>query len=150
MMNHELKEAGLKVTSPRVKVLEIFEAASSSHLSAEDIYQQLKSDARDVSMATIYRVLTQFEAAGIIIKHKFEDDYAVYELDQGEHHDHLICNNCQRVEEFIDPVIEERQKEIADKAGFDITHHTLTIYGVCRRHDCPYRKKSDSSKKAHS
>ena len=147
MSDHNLKEIGLKVTSPRLKVLEILEQTASSHLSAEEIYQQLQESGGNVSMATVYRVLTQFEAAGILIKHKFDDDHAVYELDQGEHHDHLICNICQRVEEFVDPVIEERQQRIAEKAGFEITHHTLNIYGICNRHDSAHQDQSHENTK---
>ncbi len=127
----DLKQAGLKVTEPRMKILEILKQAENRHLSAEDIYQILLKANIEVGLATIYRVLTQFEQAGLIKKHKFEGDQAVFELDQGTHHDHLVCCKCGRVEEFIDDVIEQRQQNIAEKAGFKMTDHALNIYGLC-------------------
>ncbi len=135
-MNDEqrLKAAGLKATVPRLKILEILQAREGQHLSAEDIYKILLENQLDVGLATVYRVLTQFEAAGLVARHRFEDGHAVFELDQGEHHDHLVCTRCGRVEEFLDPVIEERQRRIADEAGFRITHHQLYIFGLCS--DC--------------
>lgn len=129
--SQQLKERGLKVTLPRLKVLQIFEQSTQHHLSAEDVYKALLSMGEDVGLATVYRVLTQFEASGLIHRHNFEGGYSVFELSQGEHHDHLVCITCGRVEEFIDEVIEQRQKMIAASAGFKITDHALNIYGVC-------------------
>ena len=129
--SQQLKERGLKVTLPRLKVLQIFEQSTQHHLSAEDVYKALLSMGEDVGLATVYRVLTQFEASGLIHRHNFEGGYSVFELSQGEHHDHLVCITCGRVEEFMDEVIEQRQKMIAASAGFKITDHALNIYGVC-------------------
>jgi len=129
--NQQLKEAGLKITTPRVKVLQILEQSPQHHLSAEAVYKLLLESGEDVGLATVYRVLTQFESAGLVIRHNFEGNHAVYELCQGEHHDHLVCVKCGRVEEFIDDVIEERQAIIARNAGFKITHHALNIFGLC-------------------
>jgi Fur family ferric uptake transcriptional regulator len=133
MGDQELKKVGLKVTSPRLKILQILESAEKHHLSAEDIYQTLLQSGEDVGVATVYRVLTQFEAAGLITRHNFEDGYSVFELNQGEHHDHLVCIKCHHVAEFVDPIIEQRQQEIAQQAEFTITNHSLNIYGVCKR-----------------
>lgn len=130
--NDELKKAGLKVTLPRLKILQILEKAAEHHLSAEGIYRELLDSGEDIALATVYRVLTQFEEAGLIIRHHFEGDLAVYELDHGDHHDHLVCVKCGAVEEFIDNVIEQRQQEIAKQAGFSITDHSLNIYGICK------------------
>lgn len=127
----ELKKAGLKVTVPRMKILSILETAKERHLSAEDIYKQLLESGHDVGLATVYRVLTQFEQAGLVVRHHFEGDYSVFELDNGEHHDHLVCVACGRVEEFVDDVIEERQKQVAEQFGFEMTDHSLYIYGIC-------------------
>lgn len=127
----ELRKVGLKVTVPRLKILEIMAKANPHHMSAEDIYKKLLESGDDVGLATVYRVLTQFESAGLIRRHHFEGDHAVYELDQGEHHDHMVCVKCHKVEEFVDDTIETRQDEIAQKAGFAVTDHDLTIYGVC-------------------
>lgn len=129
----DLKQAGLKVTEPRMKILEILNQAENRHLSAEDIYQILHKANLDIGFATVYRVLTQFEQAGLIKRHKFEGDQAVFEIEKGAHHDHLVCCKCGCVEEFIDEVIEERQKDIAEKAGFKMTDHALNIYGLCPR-----------------
>ena len=129
--SQQLKERGLKVTLPRLKVLQIFEQSTQHHLSAEDVYKALLSMGEDVGLATVYRVLTQFEASGLIHRHNFEGGYSVFELSQGEHHDHLVCISCGRVEEFMDEIIEQRQKMIAVSAGFKITDHALNIYGVC-------------------
>ncbi|MAZ40261.1 MAG: ferric iron uptake transcriptional regulator [Legionellales bacterium] len=132
MNNADLRKAGLKVTSPRVKILDILEeAGEGQHLSAEDIYGQLKQLNQDVGLATVYRVLTQFEAADLVTKHNFEGGYSVYELNQGEHHDHLVCVKCGKVVEFVDDLIESRQEQIAKEAGFEITDHSLNIYGIC-------------------
>ncbi len=127
----QLKNAGLKVTLPRMKVLQIFEQSDTRHLSAEDIYRALTELGEDVGLATVYRVLTQFEAAGLVHRHHFEGGHSVFELSEGEHHDHLICVNCRKVLEFVDDVIEARQEEIAKQANFKMTDHALTIYGWC-------------------
>lgn len=131
MDNSNLKKAGLKVTNPRRKILEIMEKAENHHMSAEDIYKMLVESGEETGLATVYRVLTQFEEAGLIIRHHFEGGQSVFELDHGTHHDHLVCMKCGKVEEFVDSMIEARQQEIAKKAGFTITDHSLNIYGVC-------------------
>jgi len=127
----DLKEAGLKITLPRLKILHILEKSREHHLSAEDVYRQLLDSNEDIGLATVYRVLTQFEEAGLVIRHHFEGDQSVFELDHGKHHDHLICVKCGRVEEFVDDIIEKRQQEIAKQAGYSITDHHLNIYGIC-------------------
>ena len=129
--SRQLKDAGLKITLPRIKVLQILESASDHHLSAEDVYKRLLDMGDDVGLATVYRVLTQFETAGLIHRHNFEGGHSVFELSQGEHHDHLVCIKCGLVEEFVDEVIESRQKIIAEESGFKMTDHALTIYGLC-------------------
>lgn len=131
MGNPNLKKAGLKVTLPRVKILEILENARARHLSAEDIYKILIESGEDVGLATVYRVLTQFEEAKLVVRHNFSEGHSVFELDSGAHHDHLVCVRCGRVEEFIDNVIEKRQQQVAEQAGFSITDHSLNIYGIC-------------------
>ena len=131
--NANLKKAGLKVTTPRLKILEIMEQAQDHHLSAEDIYRTLIETDGEIGLATVYRVLTQFEEAGLVVKHNFEGGQSVFELDHGKHHDHLVCVKCGRVEEFVDEVIEKRQQEIAKQAGYAITDHSLNIYGICRQ-----------------
>ncbi len=127
----ELKATGLKATLPRLKILEIFQKNSVRHLSAEDIYRLLISENLEIGLATVYRVLTQFEQAGILSRNYFETGKAVFELNEGSHHDHIVCIDCGRVEEFQDDEIEKRQYEIADKLGFEIVDHTLAIYGRC-------------------
>lgn len=131
--DQELRNAGLKVTGPRLQVLQIFEQSKDRHLSADAVFQELSQQSQDVSLATVYRVLTQFEQAGLIRRHHFEGDHAVFELDAGEHHDHLVCIHCGHVNEFMDELIEARQDKIAQDAGFIVTAHTHTIYGVCRK-----------------
>ena len=131
MQDDELRKAGLKVTVPRIKILEIFESAPERHLSAEEIYTMLKESDEQVGLATVYRVLTQFEVAGILRRHNFESGHAVYELDRGEHHDHLVCLKCGLVREFLDDEIERRQATIAANEGFVISDHNLTLYGAC-------------------
>lgn len=134
-MNHlHLKKAGLKITLPRRKILEILETAAMHHMSAEDIYRLLIDAGEEIGLATVYRVLTQFEAAGLVIRHYFEGGQSVFELNHGIHHDHLVCIQCGQVEEFVDNIIEQQQKKIAQQAGYTITDHSLNIYGVCR--DC--------------
>ncbi len=138
----DLRKAGLKVTLPRLKILEILESHSTLHLSAEDIYKRLLDLHEDIGLATVYRVLTQFEGAGLVTRHHFEDGMAVFELNQGVHHDHIVCLDCGRVEEFTDPAIEIRQTEIAAKLAFEIRDHSLTLYGNCKRPNCPSLKRS--------
>lgn len=134
MVTQDLKKAGLKATIPRLKILEMFERNEGRHLSAEDVYKSFLDMGEDVGLATVYRVLTQFEAAGLVTKHNFEGGHSVYELNQGPHHDHILCVKCGRVDEFLDEIIEDRQRLIADKAGYTITDHCLYIYGICK--DC--------------
>lgn len=136
MENQDLKRAGLKVTLPRMKILEILENSDKRHLSAEDIYRVLLDAGHEIGLATIYRVLTQFEGAGLVIRHHFETGQAVFELERGKHHDHLICVKCGKIIEFFDEAIEARQKEIANKNGFRISDHSLIIYGICDNESC--------------
>jgi Fur family transcriptional regulator, ferric uptake regulator len=131
--NSNLKKAGLKITLPRRKILEIMEKSKEHHFSAEDIYRVSLESGEEIGLATVYRVLTQFEEAGLVIRHHFEGGQSVFELDHGTHHDHLVCVKCGRVEEFVDNMIEKRQEEIAKQAGYTITDHSLNIYGVCRK-----------------
>lgn len=131
MVNQELKKAGLKATLPRIKILDILENAEQRHLSAEDVYKALLELDEDVGLATVYRVLTQFEAAGLVFRHNFEGGHSVFELNEGRHHDHILCIKCGRVDEFVDETIEQRQRDIATKFGYTMTDHSLTIYGVC-------------------
>ena len=132
--SQQLKDAGLKITMPRLKILQILEQSLLHHLSAEDVYKALLDMDEDVGLATVYRVLGQFETAGLINRHNFEGGYSVYELSQGEHHDHLVCVKCGLVEEFVDEIIEQRQAMIAERANFKMTDHALNIYGLCK--DC--------------
>lgn len=141
---NDLRKAGLKVTTPRVKILDILEKAVDRHMSAEDIHRRLVDLREDIGLATVYRVLTQFEAAGLVTRHHFEDGMAVFELNAGPHHDHILCIDCGNVAEFVDPQIEERQRAVADKLGFEINDHALVIYGHCRRPNCPNRKPTSS------
>jgi Fur family ferric uptake transcriptional regulator len=127
----QLKDAGLKITTPRLKILQILEISAQHHLSAEDVYIALIETGEDVGLATVYRVLTQFEEAGLVKRHNFEGGFSVFELSQGQHHDHLVCVKCGHVEEFVDEVIEQRQKMIAERAQFKMTDHALNIYGLC-------------------
>ena len=131
MDDANLKKAGLKVTLPRLKILQILESSNKRHLGAEDVYKALLQSGEDVGLATVYRVLTQFEAAGLVARHHFEEGHSVYELNEGDHHDHILCVKCGRVDEFVDEVIEKRQREIATASGYQITDHCLYIYGVC-------------------
>ena len=127
----DLKKAGLKATLPRLKILRILESAEHPHLTAEDVYKQLLAAGEDVGLATVYRVLTQFETAGLVMRHNFEGGRAVFEINQGGHHDHMVCVECGRVFEFVDTQIEERQRKVAERAGFAIDDHALYLYGVC-------------------
>ncbi len=137
MEGKDLRNAGLKVTLPRLKILEILEGGGARHKSAEDIYKALLSSNEDIGLATVYRVLTQFEAAGLVTRHHFENGMAVFELNRGSHHDHIVCLDCGKVEEFMDDGIEERQESIAKQHGFEIEDHSMVIYGHCRKVDCP-------------
>jgi Fur family ferric uptake transcriptional regulator len=137
----DLRDAGLKVTLPRLKILDILADSVTHHMSAEDIYKKLLTLNEDIGLATVYRVLTQFEAAGLVTRHHFEGGTAVFELNQGPHHDHIVCVDCGRVEEFVDLGIEERQQAVATRLGFEITDHALTLYGHCRQTNCPYQKR---------
>jgi Fur family ferric uptake transcriptional regulator len=134
-----LKEIGLKATLPRRKVLELFEHSKVRHLSAEDVYKSLMAEGIDIGLATVYRVLTQFEQAGLLSRQHFETGKAVFELNQGGHHDHLVCLQCGRVEEFYDAEIEQRQSEVARKRGFELKGHSLALYADCTKPDCPGR-----------
>lgn len=131
MDNQDLRKAGLKVTLPRLKILKILEESNTRHVSAEDVYRILLDSGEDVGLATVYRVLTQFESAGLVKRQNFEGGHSVFELEQGEHHDHLVCVKCGRIDEFVDKTIEERQAKIAGNAGFEMTDHSLNIYGIC-------------------
>ena len=135
----ELKKAGLKATLPRLKILSVLEQHADLHMSAEDVYRALLASGDDVGLATIYRVLTQFEGAGLVIRHNFAEGHAVFELDSGEHHDHIVCADCGEVVEFIDATIERRQTEIAEHHGFELSDHSLVLHGHCRRENCPRR-----------
>lgn len=127
----DLKSAGLKVTAPRIRVLEFLESARDQHLSAEDIWSALKEQGEDASLATVYRVLTQFEAAGLVQRHTFEGNTSVFELADEDHHDHMVCNKCGVVIEYVDDAIEKRQHEVAEEHGFELTSHVHVIYGLC-------------------
>lgn len=131
METKDLKEAGLKATVPRIKILSLLEESTLRHVSAEDVYKALLDSGEDLSLATVYRVLTQFEQAGLVTRHHFEGGHSVFELNEGEHHDHILCVKCGKVDEFVDKVIEERQKSIAAEKGYDMTDHSLYIFGIC-------------------
>lgn len=136
----DLKNSGLKTTLPRLKILNLFEQSSVRHLSAEDVYKELLNDGEDIGLATVYRVLTQFEQAGLLERHHFESGKAVFELKRGGHHDHLVCLQCGRVEEFCDSEIEQRQEAIANDRGFRLQEHSLSLYADCIKPACPHRK----------
>lgn len=138
MSSQELKQAGLKVTLPRMKILQILQAHSHRHLSAEEIYKTLLEAGEEIGVATVYRVLTQFETAGLVKRHYFEGGQSVFEFDQGRHHDHIVCIHCGRIEEFCDEVIEQRQHAIAAQLGFDLIDHSLILYGHCNTPDCSH------------
>ena len=137
-----LKEIGLKATLPRRKILELFESSKVRHLSAEDVYKALIGESIDIGLATVYRVLTQFEQAGLLSRQHFETGKSVFELNEGHHHDHLVCLQCGRVEEFFDAQIEARQNAIAKEKGFDLNGHSLALYADCNKADCVYRKSA--------
>lgn len=137
----DLKTIGLKATLPRLRILELFEKSAVRHLSAEEVYRILQKEGTETGLATVYRVLTQFEQAGLLVRHHFESGKAVFELNQGGHHDHLVCIQCGNVEEFYDAEIERRQIAIAEERGFRIHDHSLHIYADCSRPDCPNRRR---------
>jgi Fur family ferric uptake transcriptional regulator len=144
-MTHNLKSAGLKATAPRLKIINLFESSKVRHLTAEDVYKQLVSEGLDIGLATVYRVLTQFEQAGLLVRHHFESGKAVFELNEGHHHDHLVCMTCGRVEEFYDSEIEKRQMKIAKERGFEIREHALYLYAECVKPRCPFRKSGENA-----
>ena len=131
MESSDLKKAGLKITLPRMKILEFLEASAVRHQSAEEIYRALLADGEEIGLATVYRVLTQFEAAGLVERHHFESGQAVFELNIQGHHDHIVCVSCGKVEEFYDEMNESRQRDVAASKGFEVTDHSLTLYGKC-------------------
>jgi Fur family ferric uptake transcriptional regulator len=140
----DLKNIGLKATLPRLKILDLFEQSNKRHMTAEEVYRLLTDDGQDIGLATVYRVLTQFEQAGLLMRHHFDSDKAVFELKQGDHHDHLVCLQCGKVEEFVDAEIEKRQHRIAKERGFAIKEHSLQIYADCIKENCPNRKLNES------
>lgn len=142
-MNHaeELKSSGLKATLPRIKILEVFQNALQRHMTAEDVYKVLLNEGADVGLATVYRVLMQFEQAGLLSRNHFETGKAVFELNEGKHHDHLVCLTCGRVEEFFDAEIEKRQRVVAQTRGFQLQDHALALYGDCTKKNCEYKTK---------
>ncbi|MCB1908053.1 MAG: ferric iron uptake transcriptional regulator [Rhodocyclaceae bacterium] len=136
-----LKNIGLKATFPRLKILDLFQHAEQRHLTAEDVYRLLMQEGMDIGLATVYRVLTQFEQAGLLERHFFESGKAVFELNEGKHHDHLVCVQCGRVEEFFDAEIERRQQAVAEERGFVVKEHALYLYAECQKKDCPHRQQ---------
>lgn len=141
MESGDLKKAGLKVTLPRMKVLEILETNEQRHMSAEGIYRTLIDSGSEASLATVYRVLTQFEDAGLVSRHNFEGGQSVFELDSGKHHDHLVCVKCGYVEEFIEETIESCQHQVAEKAGYELVGHSLVLYVDCNNQNCKHLKE---------
>ena len=137
----ELKNNGLKATLPRLKILEVFQSGAQRHMTAEDVFRHLLQENIDIGLATVYRVLTQFEQAGILSRNHFESGKAIYELNEGQHHDHVVCLDCGRVEEFYDPEIESRQQAVALSKGFVIADHALSLYAHCTRNPCPHRQR---------
>ncbi|HLO93042.1 MAG TPA: ferric iron uptake transcriptional regulator [Burkholderiaceae bacterium] len=136
----EIKNSGLKATLPRIKILEIFQKTAQRHMTAEDVYKALLVEDADIGLATVYRVLTQFEQAGLLSRNHFESGKAVFELNEGRHHDHLVCLTCGKVEEFFDPEIETRQHKIALDRGFELQEHSLSLYASCIKKDCANRR----------
>ena len=137
----DLKSSGLKATLPRIKILDVFQHASQRHMTAEDVYKALLNEGADIGLATVYRVLMQFEQAGILSRNHFESGKAVFELNEGKHQDHLVCLDCGRVEEFYDADIEQHQHAIAHQRGFELQDHSLALYAVCTRRNCEFRPK---------
>ncbi|HQR02929.1 MAG: ferric iron uptake transcriptional regulator [Proteobacteria bacterium] len=138
--SQNLKNIGLKATLPRLRILELFQKTDDRHMTAEDVYRHLLAENLDVGLATVYRVLTQFEQAGLIERHFFESGKAVFELNEGKHHDHLVCMQCGKVEEFFDPAIEQRQNAVAKERGFEVREHALYLYVDCHKPDCDGQK----------
>ena len=136
---HDIRSAGLKATVPRLKIIHLFETSKVRHLTAEDVYKLLLAEGLDIGLATVYRVLTQFEHAGLLSRQHFETGKAVFELNEGGHHDHLVCLQCGRVEEFYDADIEKRQNQVAKERGFTISEHALYLYADCTKPNCPHR-----------
>ena len=141
----ELKSSGLKATLPRLKILEVFQKTSQRHMTAEDVFKVLLAEGSDVGLATVYRVLMQFEQAGILSRNHFETGKSVFELNEGKHHDHLVCMDCGRVEEFFDPEIEKRQKAIAQSRGFELQEHSLSLYAACTKKNCVHRHEKHTA-----
>jgi Fur family ferric uptake transcriptional regulator len=137
----ELKSSGLKATLPRIKILEIFQRTQQRHMTAEDVYKAVLAEDADIGLATVYRVLMQFEQAGLLSRSHFESGKSVFELNEGQHHDHMVCLTCGRVEEFFDAAIEKRQHAIAADHGFELQDHALSLYAVCTKPACPHRSK---------
>jgi len=135
----ELKSNGLKATLPRIKILEVFQRTAQRHMTAEDVFKVLLREDADVGLATVYRVLMQFEQAGILSRNHFETGKSIFELNEGKHHDHLVCMDCGRVEEFYDAEIEKRQKAVAQSRGFELQDHALSLYAVCTKKACPHK-----------
>ena len=136
----DLKSSGLKATLPRIKILEVFQKAEQRHMTAEDVFKTLLNENSDIGLATVYRVLMQFEQAGLLTRSHFESGKSVFELNEGQHHDHLVCMTCGRVEEFYDPEIEKRQRAVAQARGFELHDHALSLYAECVKKDCPHRR----------
>ncbi len=137
----ELKSSGLKATLPRIKILEIFQRSAQRHMTAEDVFKALLAEDAEIGLATVYRVLMQFEQAGLLKRSHFESGKSVFELNEGQHHDHLVCLTCGRVEEFFDAEIERRQRQIAAERGFELQDHALSLHAVCVKPDCPNRPR---------
>ncbi|MCL2075273.1 MAG: ferric iron uptake transcriptional regulator [Betaproteobacteria bacterium] len=142
--SHNLRSAGLKATLPRLRILELFEKNATRHLEAEEVYRLLLAEDLDIGLATVYRVLTQLEQAGFLARHAFKSGRATFEINEGTHHDHLICIDCGHVEEFYDAEIESRQKAIAIERGFRIEEHALSLYAHCQRENCPNRQTAEN------
>lgn len=143
IINQELRKAGLKITLPRIKILELLESAENHHMSAEEVYKALIEQGEDVGLATVYRVLTQFEQAGIVERHNFENNLSVFEITQDEHHDHMVCDVCGKIIEFHNPIIEREQLKVAEEYGFKLSGHSLVLYGLCENEAC-----QDTAKKS--
>lgn len=144
----QIKQAGLKTTGPRMKILEVFQQAQERHMSAEDVYRILMQQGSDIGLATIYRVLGQFEQAGLLRRNSFAADKAIYELEEGMHHDHLVCLDCGKVEEFYDPEIEKLQNTVARNKGYTLGEHSLSLYAHCNKVRCEGKKDKDGKNKA--
>ena len=137
----DLKSSGLKATLPRIKILEIFQRSERRHMTAEDVFKALLTEGADIGLATVYRVLMQFEQAGLLSRSNFESGKSVFELNEGQHHDHLVCLDCGRVEEFFDAEIEKRQRAVAQSRGFDLQEHALSLYAVCAKKNCQHKPR---------